>query len=73
MAWPTTRSLWPYPYTGAVSTRLIPWSKAAWMAAIDCRSSAPPHIHPPVTHAPKPTAEMSIPDDPSLRINMVTS
>src|SRR5208283_5993781 len=50
--------------------RLIPWSSAAWMAAIDCRSSAPPHIHPPLTHAPKPTAEISIPDDPSLRINI---
>ena len=43
------------------------------MAAIDFSSSAPPHIQAPVTQAPKPTAEMSMPDEPSFRMNMIAA
>jgi hypothetical protein len=60
-AGPTISSARPKPYAGAVSIRVMPRSSAAWIVAIDCCSSVPPHIHPPIAHVPKAMRDDLIP------------
>jgi hypothetical protein len=67
---PTTSSEWPSPYAAAVSTHVMPESKAWCRAAIDSWSSwlPQPNFHgPPIAQAPTPTTEISGPSRPSLR------
>src|SRR4051812_48494181 len=47
---------------------VAPASTEARIAAIDSRSSAPPHIHPPTAQAPKITGETVTSDAPRRRI-----
>src|SRR5271163_2193579 len=35
----------------------MPRSSASWMVRIDCASSVPPHIHPPIAQVPRPMRE----------------
>src|SRR5262249_36395271 len=53
-ALPTISSDRPWPYAGAVSISVMPRSSAAQMVRIDCSSSVPPHIQPPIAHVPRP-------------------
>ncbi len=42
IAWPTSSSLWPSPYTSAVSRKVTPSSSARWIVAMDSSRSAVP-------------------------------
>lgn len=39
---------------------VIPRSIASWMVRMDCVSSVPPHIHPPIVHVPRAIREAVI-------------
>ncbi len=71
IAWPTTVSECPSPYTAAVSIQLIPRSSPARIAAIDSASSCGPHanshIPPPIAQAPSPIGVICMSLFPSLR------
>src|SRR3954452_4547222 len=71
MARATSSSLYPMPYTAAVSMVVTPWSRLARIASTDSRSSVPPHIHPPIAQAPKITGLTLTSDVPSCR-NCIT-
>src|SRR5579863_10076991 len=45
--------------------RLMPWSRAARMVAMDWASSVPPHIHPPMAHVPMATRD-TVSDVPAM-------
>ena len=68
----TTSSLWPYPYTQAVSTQLTPRSTARRIAATDsvssCGPQPPDQPVPPTAQAPKPTRVMSMPVVPKVMV-----
>jgi hypothetical protein len=40
---------------------VMPRSIAAWIVAIDCCSSVPPHIHPPIAQVPRATRDDVMP------------
>src|ERR1700722_16358427 len=71
-ALPTISSETPKPYTGAVSMRLMPWSRAALIVATDWRSSVPPHIHPPMAQVPSATRD-TLRDVAGMSTNSVSS
>ena len=72
---PISSSLWPFPYTSAVSKKLTPRSKAASIARIDSASSVSPQPicigprvdGPPTAHPPKPISDTRKPVLPSVR------
>jgi hypothetical protein len=64
---PTSRSERPSPYTSAVSIKVTPRSSARASASRETASSAPPHMPPPIAHAPNPTSDTVMPVRPSGR------
>src|SRR5437899_2248510 len=69
---PRISSLWPHPYTSAVSMKFTPSSRARRTAAIDSASSVGPYefpcAFPPIAQAPKPISETLSPVRPRIRV-----
>jgi hypothetical protein len=63
-ACPISSSLWPCPYTSAVSKKLTPRSNARCSARSESSSCTDPQRNPPIGQPPKPISDTIMPVRP---------